>query len=92
MNTLRLWGMGSLFLILLGSALTVIFCKYHSRLLFMEIQQQESALDQYEVEWGQMQLELTMLTEHNRIEQFAVENLKLITPLREKTIYLKPAN
>jgi cell division protein FtsL len=75
---------------LLLSALAVIYSKYYSRLIFIEIQKQERALDQYEVEWGQMQLELTMLAEQNRVELVARENLKLIMPLREKIIYIKP--
>jgi len=75
---------------LLISALAVIYSKYNSRLIFLEIQQQERALDQYEVEWGQMQLELTMLAEQNRVELVAVEQLKLVMPLREKIIYIKP--
>jgi cell division protein FtsL len=77
-------------LILLLSALAVIYSKYYSRLIFIEIQKQERALDQYEVEWGQMQLELTMLAEQNRLELVAQEELKLMMPVREKIIYIKP--
>ena len=75
---------------LLLSALAVIYSKYYSRLVFIEIQKQERALDQYEVEWGQMQLELTMLAEQNRVELVAREQLKLFMPPREKIIYIKP--
>ncbi len=75
---------------LLLSALAVIICKYHSRLIFIEIQKHEQMLDQYEVEWGQLQLEITMLTEENRVEKVAKQQMKLIIPEREKTIYLKP--
>ena len=75
---------------LLLSALAVIYSKYYSRLVFIEIQKQERALDQYEVEWGQMQLELTMLAEQNRVELVAREQLKLFLPPREKIIYIKP--
>lgn len=75
---------------LLFSSLAVIYSKYYSRLIFIEIQKQEKALDQFEVEWGQMQLELTMLEEQNRLELVAKEELKLVMPLREKIIYIKP--
>jgi cell division protein FtsL len=75
---------------LLLSALAVIYSKYYSRLVFIEIQKQERALDQYEVEWGQMQLELTMLAEQNRVELVAREQLKLFMPPRETIIYIKP--
>lgn len=72
------------------SALLVIYYKYETRLLFIELQKKERDLDAYEVEWGQLQLELTTLTEQNRIEQFANQQLKLVMPLRESIIYLKP--
>ncbi len=90
MATARYIGMAGLILVLLVSALTVIYSKYQSRLIFIEIQKQERALDQYEVEWGQLQLELTTLAEQNRVEQVAREQLKLVMPLREKIIYIKP--
>jgi cell division protein FtsL len=81
---------GGLSIVLLLSALAAIYSKYYSRQIFIEIQQQERALDQYEVEWGQLQLELTTLAEQNRVELVAREQLKLVMPLREKIIYLKP--
>ncbi|MGZ5031138.1 MAG: cell division protein FtsL [Methylobacter sp.] len=86
----RYLGIGALITVLLVSALTVIYSKYQSRLIFIEIQKQERALDQYEVEWGQLQLELTTLAELNRVEQVAREQLKLVMPLREKIVYIKP--
>lgn len=76
--------------VLLSSALAVIYSKYQSRLIFIEIQKMEKELDRYEVEWGRLQLELTMLTEENRVEVEAKKRLKLVMPVREKIIYLKP--
>ncbi len=86
----RFFGIGVLISMLLVSALMVIYKKYNSRLIFIEIQKQEKALDQYEVAWGQLQLELTTLAEQNRVEQVAREQLKLVLPSREKIIYIKP--
>lgn len=82
--------LAGLSLILLMSALAVIFSKYQSRRIFIEIQKMERELDRYEVEWGRLQLELTMLTEENRVEIEARNRLKLIMPEREKIIYIKP--
>jgi cell division protein FtsL len=87
---IRFLSFSLLVAILLLSALMVIYKKYHSRLLFIEIQKQEKALDQYEVAWGQLQLELTTLAEQNRVEQVAREQLKLVLPARDKIIYIKP--
>jgi cell division protein FtsL len=89
-NKANLLRVGGLLMLLLGSAMGVIYSKYRSRLLFVEIQKQERELDRYEVEWGQLQLELTTLAEENRVEQIAREKLKLVMPKRDKIIYLKP--
>lgn len=75
---------------LLLSALAVIGSKYQSRALFIEIQAQKIKLDKHEVEWGQLQLELTTLTEENRVERVAKDQLKLKMPARGQIIYLKP--
>ena len=64
--------------VLLLSSLAIVYSKYYSRLIFINIQKQEKTLDQYEVEWGQMRLELTMLEEQNRLELVAKEELKLV--------------
>lgn len=79
-----------LLIVLMVSALAVIYCKNFSRSIFIEIERNERALDQYEVEWGQMQLELTTLAEQNRVEVIAKERLMLIMPRRESIIYIKP--
>lgn len=76
--------------LLLVTALLVIDKKYETRLLFSKIQKQEKLLDNYQVEWGQLQLELSMLAEENRVERVAKDKLKLIMPARENIIYLKP--
>lgn len=76
--------------ILLVSAIAVIYSKYESRLLFMEIQKKEKELDDYEVEWGRLQLELTTLTEENRVEIAARQRLMLTLPAQDKIIYIKP--
>ncbi len=90
MPTLRFLGMGMVLVTFLLSAMAVIYSKYYSRLIFIETQQQEKTLAQYDVEWGQMQVELAMLLGHNHLETVARNQLKLIMPLREKTIYIEP--
>ncbi|GAB6140241.1 hypothetical protein JCM14076_09700 [Methylosoma difficile] len=86
----RIWLVGSLMAAMLASAMAVIYSKYQSRLLFIEIQKQEKVLEQSEVEWGQLQLELMYHTEQNQIERNAVDKLKLVMPPRENIIYVKP--
>ncbi|MGR8942562.1 MAG: cell division protein FtsL [Gammaproteobacteria bacterium] len=82
--------MGALFAMLLISALAAIYSKYKSRLVFIEIQKQEKILDQYDVEWGQLQLELTFQADQKRVEVLARKQLKMVMPERDKVVYLKP--
>jgi cell division protein FtsL len=76
--------------IFLGSAMGVIHSKYYARGLFTEIQNLKKKLDYFEVQWGQMQLELMTLADHNRIERKARNELGLVDPEQEKVIYIKP--
>ncbi|WP_305909274.1 cell division protein FtsL [Methylomarinum sp. Ch1-1] len=90
MSELKGVFLAGLSVMLLLSALSVIYSKYQTRRIFIEIQRMEKLLDHYEVEWGRLQLELTMLTEENRVEIEARNRLKLIMPERDKIIYIKP--
>lgn len=75
---------------LMLSAIAVIYSKYQSRLLFIEVQKKEKQLDDYEVEWGRLQLELTTLTEENRVEIEARSRLLLTLPAQNAIVYIKP--
>lgn len=75
---------------LMLSAIAVIYSKYQSRLVFIEIQKKEKELDDYQVEWGRLQLELTTLTEENRVEIEARERLMLTLPAQNDIVFIKP--
>jgi len=80
---------GLLMLVVL-SALGVVYTKYRSRMLFAEIQKLELELDLYEMEWGQLQLEQNTWSEHSRIERLARTRLGMTLPERNAIIYIKP--
>lgn len=82
--------MSILVAMLVLSAIAVIYSKYQSRLVFIEIQNKEKELDDYEVEWGRLQLELTTLTEENRVEVEARERLMLTLPAQNDIVFIKP--
>ncbi len=77
-------------LALISSSLAVIYSKYRSRLLFIEIQKQERELDKQTIIWGQLQLEITTLTAENRVEIEAHNKLRLVLPNRAEIVYIKP--
>lgn len=90
MDTAKNVLLGLLVAMLVLSAIAVVYSKYQQRQIFMEIQNKEKELDEFEVEWGRLQLELTTLTEENRVEIEARNRLMLTLPTQDKIIYIKP--
>ena len=78
-----------LLLVVIVSALAVVYAKYKSRQLFGEIRQLERQLYDFEVEWGQLQLEQTTWAERNRIERLAHKRLKMVVPSHDSITYLR---
>lgn len=79
-----------LLVFLSGTALWVIDSTHESRLLFRKIQDQEKILDDYRIEWGQLQLEFAMLRGEDRVESIAKNKLNLRMPIRKQIIYVRP--
>ncbi|MBL8505576.1 cell division protein FtsL [Methylobacillus glycogenes] len=69
-----------LFVLLILAALGVITAQHKARKLYIELQQQEDAAKQYEIEWGQLQLEQSTWAMHSRIEQIAEKRLNMQVP------------
>jgi len=78
-----------LLFVLVGSGLGVIFSKYNSRLVFIDIQKTEQELDRLEVRWERLTLEERMLAEHNRVEKIARKKMGLIELDRKAIIYIR---
>jgi len=69
-----------LFVVLLLSALGTVAAQNKARKLYFELQQQQDTSKQYEVEWGQLQLEQSTWAMHARIEQIATDQLHMQVP------------
>ncbi|MEZ0231675.1 MAG: cell division protein FtsL [Methylophilaceae bacterium] len=69
-----------LFFVLIVTALGTITAQHKSRKLYIELQQHEDAAKQYDVEWGQLQLEQSTWAMHARIEQIASQSLHMQVP------------
>lgn len=78
-----------LLVILIASGLAVIFSKYNSRLVFIDIQKIEQELDRIEIRWERLTLEERMLSEHNRVEKIARKKMDLIELDRKAIVYLR---
>ncbi len=69
-----------LFLVVLASALGTVTSQHKARKLYIELQQQQDMAKQYEIEWGQLQLEQSTWAMHARIEQVANSHLHMQVP------------
>ncbi len=64
----------------LGSALTVIYVKHESRVLFSELRNVQRKQDQEIIAWGRLQLQNSTLATHSNVESRARKKLKMKLP------------
>ena len=69
-----------LWLLVLASAAGAIFVKHRARELFVELEKVNRERDRLEIEWGQLQLELSAWSTHAFVENVAAANLSMRTP------------
>ena len=80
----------SLAIVVLASAIGVIYSKHESRKLFVELDLLKKERDQMNVEWGRLQLEQSTLATHGRIERIAKKRLNMVTPEYEQVLIVRP--
>jgi cell division protein FtsL len=81
-----------LVLILVGCALGVVTSQHKARKLFVELQKEQEAAKQMDVEWGQLQLEQSTWAMHARIEKIAAKYLQMQVPAVERVQIVAPAS
>jgi len=66
--------------LVLGSALTVIYVKHQSQVLFADLRSVQKQQDQQIIEWGRLQLQNSTLATHSNVESRARKDLKMRLP------------
>jgi cell division protein FtsL len=66
--------------ILVLCALMLVTSQHRARKLFVELQKQQEIAQQFEVEYGQLQLEQSTWAMHSRVEKIAANNLQMRVP------------
>ena len=79
-----------LFFVLILTALGTVTSQHKARKLYVELQQQQDHAKQFEIEWGQLQLEQSTWAMHSRIEQIAAERLHMQVPDAKRIQVIKP--
>lgn len=69
-----------LVLLVIGSAMGVIYSAYQYRILFNQHQNLIANWDELQVEWGQLVLEESAWAANSRIEQIAGKRLAMLVP------------
>lgn len=75
--------------LVLGSALTVVYVKHQSRLLFSELRSVQKQQDQQVIQWGRLQLQNTTLATHSHVESRARHDLKMRLPENVELVQLQ---
>ena len=73
----------------LGSALTVIYVKHESRVLFAELRAVQKQQDQQVIHWGRLQLQNTTLATHSNVESRARHDLQMRIPENVELVRLQ---
>jgi cell division protein FtsL len=70
----------TLLLILVVCALALVTSQHRARKLFQELEREQERARQLDVEYGQLQLEMSTWATHPRIEKIARERLRMLQP------------
>jgi len=79
-----------LLLLVIGSAIAVVYSKHTGRTEFVVLQQLEQKRDKLNEEWGRLLLEQSTWASPGRVEQQARLRLKMVVPSPDMTVLIKP--
>ncbi len=84
----RIYWFALLLTMVISSALTVIYVKHESRILFAELRDTQKLQDQEIIEWGRLQLQNSTLATHSNVESRARKILKMRLPDQVQVVQL----
>ena len=79
-----------LFVVVMVSAIGLVYSKHKTRMLFVELQQLNKEVVSLNTEWGRLQLEQSAWSDHSRIERIARERLGMVTPEADQIAFIRP--
>ncbi len=79
--------------VLIACSLSLVTSRNQSRKLFVDLERAQAAARAYEIEYGQLQLELSTWAAPSRIEKVAREQLRMQNPgpMRIQVLTTEPA-
>ncbi len=74
---------------LVASGIGVVYAKYRSRVLFVELQQLRAERDLADMDWGRLQLELATRGALGRVARIASERLQMRPPEADQIVVVR---
>lgn len=71
-------------------ALALVTSQHQARKLYVELQKEQELAKQFDVEWGQLQLEQSTWATHARVEKLAVQALGMRVPAASRIQVIGP--
>ena len=90
MTSLSRFSIAILWVLLLASAIAVVWSRHETRNLFIELQTLTGERDALDIEWGQLKLEQSAWSTHGRVEQTARVNLQMVIPRPDEVRIVTP--
>lgn len=76
-------------LLVLSSAIAVVYSRHESRKLFVSLQEMQERRDDMNVEWGKLQIEQSTWATHSRVASKATSQLGMLVPEIENVRMIK---
>ena len=89
MSRTQLFWLSCLTAAVILSGMAVVYAKFLSRSLFVELQQLRATRDQVDMEWGRLQLELATQGALGRVTDIASRRLQMRVPAAEQIVVVK---
>jgi len=89
MSRAQVFWLSCLIAAVILSGMGVVYAKFLSRSLFVELQQLRATRDQVDLEWGRLQLELATQGALGRVMDIANSRLQMQAPEAEQIVVVK---
>ncbi len=76
-------------LMVLSSAISVVYTKHLNRVNFVELKKQQAIKDSKNIEWGQLQLEESTFAASSEIEKRAKNQLNMSQPQADEIVMIR---
>lgn len=86
----KTFSLGCMTLLVMSSAIAVVYTKHINRSLHIQLQQLQKTRDNLHIEWSKLLLEQGTLGSDLRVEKIASDELNMFVPKAEEMMVVRP--